>query len=262
MTYLIIALAAMSASALTLFSGFGLGTLLLPVFALFVPVEMAVAATAIVHGANNVLKIVLLGKYADWKIVFRFGLPAMVAAFIGAAFLGMFAALPPLLEYSLLGKAEQITPVKLLLGILILGFAFFELLPRFQHLKFKPRYLPLGGLLSGFFGGLSGHQGALRSAFLAKTDMTAPAFVGTNAVIGLLVDASRLLVYGAVLFSAKTHFIAGKQEVLLILTGIVAAFSGVVLGKRYLHKMTMRVIQYITGVLLLLIGTLLSLGLV
>ena len=29
-------------------------------------------------------------------------------------------------------------------------------------LEFDRRYLPLGGLLSGFFGGLSGHQGALR----------------------------------------------------------------------------------------------------
>ena len=50
--HLAVALAALFAAGLTLYSGFGLGTLLLPVFALFYPVEVAVAATAMVHGAN------------------------------------------------------------------------------------------------------------------------------------------------------------------------------------------------------------------
>ena len=56
----------------------------------------------------------------------------------------------------------------------------------------------LGGLLSGFFGGLSGHQGALRSAFLAKAGLTTERFVGSNAVIGFLVDLTRIAVYVAV----------------------------------------------------------------
>ena len=49
--FVLIPLAALVASGLTLFSGFGLGTLLTPIFALFMPVELAVAATAIVHAA-------------------------------------------------------------------------------------------------------------------------------------------------------------------------------------------------------------------
>ena len=40
--HLAVALAALFAAGLTLYSGFGLGTLLLPVFALFYPVEVAV----------------------------------------------------------------------------------------------------------------------------------------------------------------------------------------------------------------------------
>ena len=43
---LIIPVVALVASLLTLISGFGLGTLLLPVFALFFPLELAVALTA------------------------------------------------------------------------------------------------------------------------------------------------------------------------------------------------------------------------
>ena len=60
--YLAVAFAALFAAGLTLYSGFGLGTLLLPVFALFYPIEVAVAATAIVHGANNMFKVSLVGK--------------------------------------------------------------------------------------------------------------------------------------------------------------------------------------------------------
>ena len=75
--YLTVALVAMFAAGLTLYSGFGLGTLLLPVFALFFPTEMAVVATALVHGANNVFKVSLLGRKADREVVINFGLPAI-----------------------------------------------------------------------------------------------------------------------------------------------------------------------------------------
>ena len=48
MSYLLVAVSAFLAAGLTMYSGFGLGTLMLPVFALFLPVEMAVVATALV----------------------------------------------------------------------------------------------------------------------------------------------------------------------------------------------------------------------
>lgn len=61
-SYITIALAASLTAGLTLYSGFGLGTLLMPVFAIFFPVEMAVVATAIVHVTNNVFKIGVVGR--------------------------------------------------------------------------------------------------------------------------------------------------------------------------------------------------------
>ena len=82
-----------------------------------------------------------------------------------------------------------------MVGLLLLLFASAELLPRFRDVSFGPRYLPLGGLLSGFFGGLSGMQGALRSAFLARAGLTKEAFVGTGVVVACLIDVSRLGVY-------------------------------------------------------------------
>jgi uncharacterized protein len=54
MEILIISIAAFIVAILTFFSGFGLGTILTPVFMLFFPVELAIALTGVVHFFNNV----------------------------------------------------------------------------------------------------------------------------------------------------------------------------------------------------------------
>ncbi len=69
MNYLIVCVVALVVSGLTFFSGFGLGAMLMPAFALFFPVPVAVAATAIVHLANNIFKVVLIGRKANWSAV-------------------------------------------------------------------------------------------------------------------------------------------------------------------------------------------------
>lgn len=70
-SFVIVSVASLVTAGLTLYSGFGLGTLLMPVFALFFPIEVAVAATAIVHGANNIFKIAVVGRHADKALVVR-----------------------------------------------------------------------------------------------------------------------------------------------------------------------------------------------
>ncbi|MGB5293118.1 MAG: sulfite exporter TauE/SafE family protein [Lysobacterales bacterium] len=252
--YLVVALTAFLAAGLTLYSGFGLGTMLLPVFALFFPAEMAVVATALVHGANNVFKVSLLGRFADREVVLKFGLPAIAAAVLGAMTLGWFAQSDSALTVEVNEAVfSKITPVKLVIGLLMIGFALFELLPRFRSLKFERRYLSLGGVLSGFFGGLSGHQGALRSAFLAKTGLNTDGFVGSNAVIGFLVDLTRISVYVA-LFTAAGGHVSEFTGWPLVITGALSAFCGVMLGKRFLHKVTMTSIQTLVGILLFGVG--------
>jgi len=67
--------------------------------------------------------------------------------------------MPPLARYTLNESSFEITVVKAVIGILIITFSLLELWPRFQALAFPSRWLPLGGMLSGFFGGLSGNQG-------------------------------------------------------------------------------------------------------
>ena len=260
MEYLVICSVALFVSGLTLFSGFGLGTLLMPAFVLFFPVPVAIAATAVVHLANNVFKTVLVGRKGDWSVIIKFALPGAGAAMIGALLLGVIDRFPPLAFYQLGGHRFEVTLVGLTIGILITGFAFLDLLPRFEKLAFDRKYLPYGGLLSGFFGGISGIQGALRSAFLIKIGMSKEAFIGTTTVSAVIVDAARLLVYGSSFYAKK---VAGINPALtgLIAAAIMAAFLGSFIGTRLIKKVTLRTIQILVGLMLILIGLGLASGL-
>ncbi|MEW5735890.1 MAG: sulfite exporter TauE/SafE family protein [Thermodesulfobacteriota bacterium] len=262
MELIVVAIAALVVSGLTLFSGFGLGTLLMPVFALFFPVEVAVAATAVVHGANNIFKIAVVGRNADKALVLRFGIPAIAAAFVGAAALGYVSHFGEVARYSLGARTAVITPLKLVMGMLMLFFALFELLPRLRELTFDRKYLFVGGVLSGFFGGFSGHQGALRSAFLAKVGVSTQAFVGTNAVIGFMVDMARIATYALLFLTADASGPLTREQWPLIAVGTLAAFAGVLIGKRFLHKVTMKTVQTLTGILLLGIAVALGSGVI
>jgi uncharacterized membrane protein YfcA len=261
-SFVLVGLAAFLVSALTLFSGFGLGTLLLPVFALFFPVEVAVAATAIVHFANNVLKVSIFGRRADRGVIVRFTLPAVACSFAGAAVLGLVSRGEPLLRYAVGGHAAAVTPLKLLMALLMAFFALFELVPALRDLRFDRAWLPLGGALSGFFGGLSGHQGALRAAFLTKVGLSTEAFVGTNAVSGFLVDAARLAVYGVLFLSGPGSGIGDRGGWSLVAVATASAFAGVLLGGRLIRKVTMGAVQVLAGILLLAIAAALGAGIV
>jgi len=262
MMYVVICVSAMLVSGLTLYSGFGLGTLLMPVFVLFFPVEMAVVATAVVHGANNIFKVMVVGKDADLDLVLRFGVPAIMAAFAGAGALGYVSGFEEIARYSIGPKIAVITPIKGVMGILMFVFAMFELLPVLRDLRVDRKYLFWGGMLSGFFGGLSGHQGALRSAFLIKTGVSTKAFVGTNAVIGFMVDMARIVVYAGLFVFATSGSPIHPGQWPLILSGIFGAFAGVMIGKRWMHKVTMKAVQWATGLLLLVIAFLLGAGII
>jgi uncharacterized membrane protein YfcA len=193
----IVCIAALLASALTLFSGFGLGTLLMPVVALFFPLDLAIAMTAMVHLANNLFKIGLLGRKAEGSVLLKFGLPAIAAAFVGAALLTYLGAVNPIYEYHALGGNRQVSVLKLIIGALIVLFVILELSPTFSKTALDQKWLPLGGVVSGFFGGLSGHQGAFRSMFLIKAGLGKEAFVATSVVLAVMVDQSRIVIYGA-----------------------------------------------------------------
>lgn len=252
-----ICLATLLASLLTFFSGFGLGTVLMPVAAVFLPVPVAIALTASVHFMSKLLKLVLLWRHVDTKSVLRFGIPALVTAVPGALLLDYLSTQPALAGYTLAGHVHEILWVKLIAGMLLISFAAAEQSSQLKLLTRSKYALPFGGALSGFFGGLSGHQGAFRSAFLVQADFSEKAFVATNAAIAALVDAVRLFVYGATL-----DIMLFRQQLSLLTCAVLASFLGVWLGTVWLEKVTLRFMQQLVAVMLYVLGAALIAGLI
>lgn len=242
--YLILALLSFFAGGLTLFTGFGLSTILLPVFVIFFPVAIAVPSTAIVHFLNNFYKLFIYFKQINIKILLRFGLPALLASIIGAFLLQKLSSNERNLE--------------IILGILIISISFMEMFPAMRNLKIDIKWAPLGGVISGFFGGLSGHQGLFRSAFLVKSGLSKNSFIATGVGIAVLVDITRLSVYGSTIFT--TSIISSNDFWLPVIISTTSALFGVSLATDLVKKMTIDVIRNMVFGLIFISGILLVLG--
>lgn len=257
MEILIISLAAFVVAILTFFSGFGLGTILTPVFMIFFPVDLAIALTGIVHFFNNIFKLVLVGNKADKDTLIRFGIPAVIAAFFGAWLLLHIPDAKPLFSYEMFGRVFEVFPVKFIISILLIIFAGMDLIPYFSKLQFGKNKLPIGGAMSGFFGGLSGNQGALRSAFLIKAGLSKEAFIGTAVVVSAFVDFTRLSVYA-------TRFTKSglTENLTLVIIATLSAIAGAYIGNKLLKKVTLHFMQILVAVMLIILSVALAAGII
>lgn len=253
----LISTVAFLAAVLTFFSGFGLGTILTPVFMIFFPVDVAIALTGVVHFFNNIFKLILVGKKADKQVVLRFGIPAVVAAFAGAWLLLQITDLKPLFSYAMGERTFEVFPVKFIISILLIAFALMDLIPYFNKLQFGKEKLPVGGALSGFFGGLSGNQGALRTAFLMKAGLSKEAFIATAVVVSTFVDLTRLSIY-ATRFSRSGL----SENITVVICATLAAIIGAFIGNKLLKKVTLKFIQTLVAIMLIILSIALGSGLI
>jgi uncharacterized membrane protein YfcA len=241
------------ASWLTFFCGFGLGTMLTPVFyMLFKDLELAIAATTVVHFLNNVFKFMLMKKSVNWKIAIPFGLAAIPAAFVGAYLLTHFDDFT-MTSIQLFGKSLDIKAMNLTFGIVLSTFALIELIPTWG-ISFSKQKLWIGGVISGFFGGLSGHQGALRTAFLVKYKLEKNVFIATGIVVALTIDIVRSSVYFSDL--SKVDNINWR----FVLISLIAALLGAISGRYFLQKIKLDTLNIIVSIGMLVFGITLALG--
>lgn len=257
MEIIVISLVAFFAAILTFFSGFGLGTILTPVMMIFFPVDIAIAFTGIVHFSNNIFKLLIVGQKANKKVLIRFGIPAIFAAFFGSYILINMDTNYIMYSYTLMGELQSISYVKFLISIILIVFALIDLIPFFKKLKFGEKSLPLGGFLSGFFGGLSGNQGALRSSFLIKLNLEKQTFIATTVVISFFVDLTRLGVYSTNLFKINL-----EEHLVIGICSVSSAILGAVVGNKLLKKVTLNSIRVLVATLILFLATGLLLGLI
>jgi uncharacterized membrane protein YfcA len=253
----LIAILALLASLLTFFSGFGLGTLMLPVFCIIYPVEIAVLMTALVHFLNNCFKFLLVFKYIQKNFALRFAFFSIPAAVLGSYMLSEWIKDKILFNYQIQGISFDVTFLKIFIGCLMLLFVIIETNSTIKSKQISPKYLPVGAVLSGFFGGLSGHQGALRSMFLIKSIPSKKKFIATGIAIACLVDLTRIPLY--IWYLRDEHLHTNNLQLIIV---ALAAFVGAYFGNKFLHKIEISSIHKVVTFFLIFTAAMLISGLI
>lgn len=257
MSILALFLLAFFASLLTFYAGFGLSTILTPALMLLFPAEIAIMITGLVHISNNLFKFSLTRGSISYHILWRFGFPAFIASFVGSFFLKFLSHLSPLFSWEWQGISRSVYPHKFLLAVSLMLFTLIEWIPTRKKIDFNTRNQVLGGAVTGFFGGLTGMQGALRSAFLARSGIGKETLIGTSIAISTVIDFSRVGVY---LTNFQNHITLELYPPIIGCT--LAAFSGAWIGNKYLDKLTLPTIQTIIGIALITFSFLVGIGII
>lgn len=207
-------LAALLAGAIAALSGFGIGSVLTPLFALHMDTKLAVAVVSLPHLVGTAARFASLKGHVNKRVFWNFGLLSAAGGLTGAL-LNAYAA----------GRALTIVFACLLLFAGISGLTGFA-----QRMRFGRRTAWFTGALSGFFGGLVGNQGGIRSASLLGFGLSKEAYVATATAIALIVDGARMPVY----FATQWNGISASWPLVAIATGGIVAgtFGGVHLLRR------------------------------
>jgi uncharacterized membrane protein YfcA len=221
------------ASAIGTVSGFGISTLMVPIMLFFLPYAETLLFVGVVHWFGDVSKLFLFKKGLNWKILLAFGIPGIIAAYIGAA-------LTFQISVALLSRVT---------GIFLIAYvAFITLRPKF---KIKPNVTSalVGGGLSGLMGGLTGvGGGAIRAVVLTAFNLQKEVYVFTTGIVGATVDASRIIGY----FTGGTRI---EHSLIIGLPFFVLmSFLGVKIGKVLVDKIPQEKFRYVVAFFLLVIG--------
>lgn len=216
---------------------------------------LAVACVAPVHLFHNAGKLLLLRRHVDHAVLLGFGVPALVAAGIGAWGLTGLTNLPGLGSWSWYGKTFEVCPLKLVVGLSLAVFSLGELRGGGGGIRTVPLWI--GGLASGLLGGLTGHQGAIRTAFFLGKNLPKETLIATGAAVACAVDLTRLAIYGQTL-----SILGGFTPWPVIVAGITGAAAGLALGHFGLRKISATSFRRLVGSVLFGFGVLFALGMI
>jgi len=213
-------------------AGFGIGSLLTPLFAAELGMTTAVAAVAIPHAIATAVRCWRLRHNIDRGVVRSFGLLSALGGLSGALLYTRFSN----------------RTLTIVLALLLIATAIAGLTNWMRRFHPGPRVAGALGVASGLFGGLAGNQGGLRAAALFAFPLAPAAFVATSTATGLLVDAARMPIYvwraGATLVPLATPIGVASVGVLI----------GTILGERILLGMSVERFRKVVSTLIGLLG--------
>jgi len=223
---------AVLAGAIASISGFAIGSLLTPVLAIKLGTKLAVAAVSIPHLAGTAIRYWKVRADVDRQVLLSFGVTSAIGGLAGALLNGRISS----------------SVLTIVFGLLLIFAGTSGLTGLARRMRFRGPVAWIAGALSGFFGGLVGNQGGIRSAALLGFDLSRDAFVATATAIALFVDGARMPVY---------LFVEGR-ELMTIVTIIVVATAGVIAGTlsgtRLLRRIPQRAFDLLVSALITALG--------
>jgi uncharacterized membrane protein YfcA len=228
----LLAAAAVVAGAIASVAGFGIGSVLTPVFALRMDMKLAVAAVAVPHVVATALRLWMMRRHVDAALVKSFGIMSAVGGLTGAV-----------LQQYVGGRG-----LTMVFGGLLVFAGITGLTGLASRMRFGRRTAWVAGLLSGVFGGLVGNQGGIRSAALLGFDVPPAAFVASATAVALMVDAARMPVY---LYTERARL---PGIVPLIVLATLGAVIGTVAGERTLRRIPPAIFRKLVSALVLALG--------
>lgn len=228
-----VAVVAALAGGIASVAGFGIGSLLTPLFATRYGMKTAVAAVAVPHFIATVLRFWKLRREVDRRVLLGFGAMS-VAGSLGGALIHTRVNSPIL--------AIVLAALLTFAGITgVLGYT--------ERIRLGKKTAWAAGALSGAFGGLVGNQGGIRSAAMLGLGLNSgAAFVATATAIGVAVDVGRLPVY---LATESSRILDASSSVLV---GILGVIIGTLAGEQVLRKIPHGVFKRAVSAILVIVG--------
>jgi hypothetical protein len=220
------------ASIIGTMTGFGTSTIMVPILLLFFPLPQTLFLVGIIHWFGDIWKILLFKKGLNWKLILGFGIPGILASFVGA-----------FLTFQISDKILM----KILGGFLLAYVIFLVFTPGF-HLPKNKKIMIAGGAFSGFFAGIFGVGGAIRATFLTAFDLPKAMYLATAGSIALLIDSTRLI----------TYLKGGTKLEPMLLWGMIVfipvSFLGAKIAKRIISHIPQKSFRRFITIFLALIG--------
>lgn len=232
MEVVLIGLLTLAAAIIGTITGFGTSTLMIPVLVVFFPPVEAIFLVAIIHWFGDVWKVVLFRSGFNWWLFLLFGAVGLATSYAGA--------------YVSLGANEDL--LLRFLGVFLAAYALFLIFQSKFKVPANNVVALTGGALSGFFAGMFGIGGAIRSAFLSAFDLPKAVFISTAGAIGLLVDSTRIVTYFAGGATLPQELWYG------LLLFIPVSFAGAQIAKGIVDKIPQNRFRLVVAVFLLGIG--------
>ena len=213
-------------------AGFGIGSLLTPAIAATSGTKLAVAAVSLPHIVGTSIRFWRFRRDVDWSIVRRFGFTSAAGGLAGA----------------LLNTWATSRALEIVFGSLLVLAGMSQVTGYSKRWRLRGTLAWLGGALSGFFGGLVGNQGGIRTAAMLGFDVDKRQFVATTTAVALLIDMARVPVYLAL---EAAQIVPLWPTIALATVGVV---GGTLFGEKLLARVPERRFRSVVGVLLLLLG--------